>query len=263
MLSWPPAGPPRRPFLLVHGLSSNALLWQQTAEILSESGHPCFAVDLRSHGLSDAPDSGYTTATATDDVAAVASALGLSQVLAVGQSFGGNVVIDLAARHPELIAGIGLVDGGLFNPSMVLPSREAWLTAATPPDVDGSDASAMRARLRDAHPDWSDRAIEATMGNVAIDPAGRVKRRLSVPHHMQLAADMWDAPPAKQYGHVRVPVMLMPAIGPGQPPISRAEEAATLFPQARVHAHEGVHDLHAQQPEAIANDLLELAAWVQ
>src|SRR5436305_1116006 len=40
----------KRPFLLVHGLSSNARLWDQVARDLSAAGYPVHAVDLRPPG---------------------------------------------------------------------------------------------------------------------------------------------------------------------------------------------------------------------
>src|SRR5204862_1506909 len=54
----------RRPFLLVHGLSSNARLCDGVAAELSAAAHAAHAVDLRSHGDSDAPPDGYDAATA-------------------------------------------------------------------------------------------------------------------------------------------------------------------------------------------------------
>src|SRR5690349_24023266 len=82
----------RVPFLLVHGLSSNARLWDGVAARLAAAGHPAYAVDLRSHGLSERPAGGYDTPTAADDVAAVARSLGLPPAVVAGQSWGGNVV---------------------------------------------------------------------------------------------------------------------------------------------------------------------------
>ncbi|HEY5472951.1 MAG TPA: alpha/beta fold hydrolase, partial [Candidatus Limnocylindrales bacterium] len=38
------------PFLLVHGLASNARLWDGVARRLTEAGHRSVAVDLRGHG---------------------------------------------------------------------------------------------------------------------------------------------------------------------------------------------------------------------
>ncbi|HZZ48199.1 MAG TPA: alpha/beta fold hydrolase, partial [Pseudonocardia sp.] len=48
--SWP--GGAARPVLLVHGMSSNARLWDGVAERLAAAGHPVVAVDLRGHGTS-------------------------------------------------------------------------------------------------------------------------------------------------------------------------------------------------------------------
>src|SRR2546430_14287726 len=78
----------KRPFLLVHGLSSNARLWDGVAAELSAAGHAVHAVDLRSHGDSDAPPDGYDTATAAEDLAA----FGLTGVVAAGPSWGGGGV---------------------------------------------------------------------------------------------------------------------------------------------------------------------------
>src|SRR4051812_21398500 len=109
---WPgPAG--ARPFLLVHGLSSNARLWDGVAAHLS--GHPVYAVDLRSHGESGRPATGYDTATAAADLDAVCSGLGLAPAVVAGQSWGGNVVVQLAARFPARATALALVDGGWID----------------------------------------------------------------------------------------------------------------------------------------------------
>ena len=62
-------------FVLVHGLASNAQLWQGVAEALSDggAGHAVTAIDLRGHGESDASSSGYDTATAAADVVAASA----------------------------------------------------------------------------------------------------------------------------------------------------------------------------------------------
>ena len=74
---------------------------------LDAAGHEVVAVDQRGHGRSEAPDDGYTTDRCADDLLALTEQLGLSgrRRVAVGQSWGGNVVVRLAARH-------GMVSGG-------------------------------------------------------------------------------------------------------------------------------------------------------
>src|SRR5690349_1151649 len=150
-----PGDPARRPFLLVHGLSSNARLWDGVAAVLSAAGHAAYAVDLRSHGESDRPAEGYDTATAAADLDAVCGALDrLPAAVFVGQSWGGNVVVQVAARFPDRVSAIGLVDGGWINLRSSFPSWEACAKRLRPSDMDGSDAARLRAFLRRAHPDW-------------------------------------------------------------------------------------------------------------
>ena len=257
--------PPSQDFVLVHGLSSNARLWDQVAVRLAAAGHEAIAVDLRSHGESDAPDDGYDTATAAADVATVAAQLGIVGAVVAGQSWGGNVVIRLAAEHPDVVAALALVDGGWFSPADTFGSWASAERRMRPPDVDGQPARAMRARMRAGYPQWSDAAIEATVANLREDANGTIHRRLSIEHHMQIARSMWDDPPAPYYPRVAVPVLLMPAL-PDDPDAAavrreRIMRAAAALPDARISEYlGGDHDLHAQQPGRVADDLLALAA---
>ncbi len=106
VLRWAPAGdsndgsPSAAPFLLVHGLASNARLWDGVGRRLAEAGRYAVAVDLRGHGHSDKPDSGYDFATVADDLRALIGALGpgFERPILVGQSWGASVVLDFAVR---------------------------------------------------------------------------------------------------------------------------------------------------------------------
>jgi pimeloyl-ACP methyl ester carboxylesterase len=253
----------RRPFLLVHGLSSNARLWDHTAEILSTAGYPVHAVDLRSHGDSDAPPDGYDTTTAADDLAA----LGLTGAIAVGQSWGGNVVVALAAKHPEAVAGLALVDGGWLDPASEFPSWQACEAALRPPDIDGLPAGELRRYLRENHPDWSPDAIEATLGNMRIWPDGTLSRRLSVDHHMHIVRSMWDDPPQRYYPSITVPTLLVLALPADLRAAAgrraRVDRIVAALPDATIREYPNSdHDLHAQRPRELAADLLELARQV-
>src|SRR5262245_61892496 len=132
---------PGTPVVLVHGLASNARLWDGVAERLAAAGHPVAAVDQRGHGQSDKPDSGYDFPTLTDDLLFVLRRLGWQTPWMAGQSWGANVVVEVAARHPEATAGLVLVDGG----TMELGGRFAdWATCETalaPPPLTGTSAA--------------------------------------------------------------------------------------------------------------------------
>jgi pimeloyl-ACP methyl ester carboxylesterase len=199
-----------RPYLLVHGLSSNARLWDGVAARISGAGHPVYAVDLRSHGESSAPPDGYDTSTAASDLATLCARLELVRPVVAGQSWGGNVVARLAARQPDRLAALALVDGGWIDLTATFDSWDRCAEALRPPDVDGRPVAEMRAYLTGAHPGWSTAAIEATLANLREEPDGTVRRRLSIPHHMQIVRSMWDDPPWRDFPDITVPVLLPP-----------------------------------------------------
>ncbi|MHB1091064.1 MAG: alpha/beta fold hydrolase, partial [Ilumatobacteraceae bacterium] len=120
------------PVVLVHGLASNALLWQGSAIELAKLGHMVMAVDLRGHGLSDKPDSGYDMGSVADDVAGLLREIekrGFHRPVIVGQSWGGNVVIELAHTHPELVRGVCAVDGGFLELQQHFPEWDECASA--------------------------------------------------------------------------------------------------------------------------------------
>jgi pimeloyl-ACP methyl ester carboxylesterase len=263
---------PLRPFLLVHGLASNARLWDGTGRRLADAGHTVAAVDLRGHGRSEAPAAGYDTDTCADDLATLADELGFTggrAPVVVGQSWGGNVVLSLAARRGG-VAAVGCVDGGWSRPGQRFASFEACWAELAPPTFEGWTYADLRDRITAAHPDWPAEGIAGTLENLRELPGGGVTNRLAREHHREILRSMYLGDPRAWYPLVRVPVLLCPAIAPdgapdrgGRAARRRADvtEAASMLPNARVSWYVGAdHDLHAQHPGRLAADLLALAA---
>ena len=250
-------------FVLVHGLASNAQLWRGVSEKLSDGGdgYAVTAIDLRGHGESDVPESGYDTTTAAADVAAVIRTLSLDGAVVAGQSWGGNVVVELAASHPDLVAAIALVDGGWIQLGETFSSWESALRVLTPPDLTSRSWSEIAGMIRAAHPDWADWAIEATMANLREEPAGGVRARLARDHHLSILRSMWDYPITERFPEVLVPALLVPA-GSREADLKRSavDAAAAALVQSEIRWYDGAdHDVHAQHPHAVAADLLALA----
>jgi pimeloyl-ACP methyl ester carboxylesterase len=168
VLAWSLDGP-AAPVALVHGLASNARLWDGVAPELAARGHPVVALDQRGHGLSSKPSGGYDFARLSLDLLEVFSRLGWSGERApvvAGQSWGGNVALDLAAHHPRSLSGLVLVDGGTIELS---PRFADWPTceaALAPPPLAGTPFEDFERLVRAAHPGWPEAGIQGTLANV-------------------------------------------------------------------------------------------------
>lgn len=252
------------PFLLVHGLASNARMWDGVAELLAAAGHPVDAVDLRGHGASDAPATGYDHATAVTDLVAVADARGSDRPVVVGQSWGGNVVVELAARHPALVRGVAAVDGGTIDLRSSFPDWETCARTLAPPDLTTLRTAELEARMRGARPDWPESGIRGALANVGEGPDGRVRPHLSREHHMAILADLWEHPPTGRFPAIAVPVLFVPAeptpTGGTDDRRARVASAVAALPRGRSTWLRGDHDLHAQQPDRVAAVLLGAVA---
>jgi pimeloyl-ACP methyl ester carboxylesterase len=261
--TWDPGGPPVPPaFVLVHGLASNARLWDGVAARLVERGHVALTVDLRGHGRSSKPDAPYDTPTVADDVAALIDRLGLDRPVVAGQSWGGNVVVELAASHPGAAAAIACVDGGWLELAETFPTWEACRDALAPPRLAGLEAVAIEAFIRGAHPGWPEAGIRGALANFEIRPDGTVAPWLTFERHLAVLRGLWDHHPARRYAEVGVPVLLAPVEGEHEDDRAAARRdsvarALAALPDARVRWFRGDHDIHAQHPVELADVMLE------
>jgi len=252
----------QRPVLLVHGLASNAQLWDGVAQRLGDAGHPVVAVDQRGHGRSDVPPGGYDTETCAADLAALGDVLGWAGELApvvAGQSWGGNVVLTLAARHTSATAAIALVDGGWIRLGGRFETFEQCWQVLAPPSFEGVRYDDLAARISGSHPDWPAEAIAATLANLVRSDDGTTRARLSREHHRSILHSLWQGDPRTLYPLVDVPTLLM--LAGANVGVEAVIEAAGAIADCTVSEYVGAdHDLHAQHPARCALDLHDLAA---
>ena len=98
-----------RPVILLHGVLGQAWMWHDVAPGLTAAGR-VLALDLRGYGDSQWADGGYSTDGHADDVEAVLEALGAEEADLVGFSWGGLVALAIAARRPELVRRLAMID---------------------------------------------------------------------------------------------------------------------------------------------------------
>lgn len=104
-----PAPEPPSPVLLLHGLADHAGVWQALATGLS-ANHPVIAPDLRGHGESSKADGGYDCDQILADLTALMDHLDLSSVHVVAHSWSAKLACIWAARSPEKLKRLVLVD---------------------------------------------------------------------------------------------------------------------------------------------------------
>ncbi len=244
-------------FVLVHGLASNARMWDGVAARLVALGYPVVAVDLRGHGRSSKPDVGYSVAQVATDLAMAIDRLGLDRPVVAGQSWGGNVVLELAAGRASSCRGIVCLDGGWLEPGTTFSDWDACLAALAPPHLVGRRLTEIEGYIRSSHPDWPESGIRGTLANFEVRPDGTIAPWLTYEHHISVLRGLWEHRPTERYGAVGVPVLLAPAdSGPGERTTQKrrdVEAAAAAIPDARVHWFQGDHDIHAQHPNELAD----------
>jgi pimeloyl-ACP methyl ester carboxylesterase len=198
--------------LLIHGLARTAWSWAPVARRLRADAHVA-AMDLRGHGLSDAPTDGYDPDQLAEDAIAVAEGAGLLSVgddsgapgaprpqpfVVAGHGYGAVVAAWAANALGDRCAGLVLVDGGwtdLAAETQMTPDE--WLAAiAEPPEVLRSMAAWLADREAFDPVAWGPDQERAARAEVVETAAGRVKLAI---HRHALAASvgaLWTFDPA-------------------------------------------------------------------
>jgi pimeloyl-ACP methyl ester carboxylesterase len=97
--------------VLLHGVTGDLSIWFlcQAMGVLARSFRVT-AFDLRGHGYSEVPASGYTSADQAGDAIAIMDALEIDRAMLVGHSFGGVIAMHTAVLHPDRIDAVVLSD---------------------------------------------------------------------------------------------------------------------------------------------------------
>lgn len=91
--------------VFVHGLSDSLLYWDVLTNEL-KNNFQVLSFDLRGHGNSTDDDSETTIELYQEDLYQLLNALDIEDAVFVGLSLGGNIILDLAITHPEMVNGL-------------------------------------------------------------------------------------------------------------------------------------------------------------
>jgi pimeloyl-ACP methyl ester carboxylesterase len=259
--------------VLLHGLASNARIWDGVAPRLAGAGLRVVALDQRGHGASDQPSSGYDFASLGRDLSSALLALGIGRPVLAGHSWGANVALQFAADRPGALAGLALVDGGLLSVAeWAGATREEARRRMAPPRfaVPLADWLARARRFDSGGPGGEPWVRDYLRAGVEVDDQGVARSRFHLDNHMQVVDALYDQRPAELFPLVDCPVLLCPAADPADggaiAELKRgaADRALELFPSATLTWFEDtMHDIPLQRPAELAAELARFADSVK
>ena len=246
--------------LLIHGLAAQWRVWLANLPAIA-ARHRVLAVDLPGFGDSAMPLERVSIEGFAEVLDRLCDQLGLSSVVAVGNSMGGFVAAELALRRPELVERLVLVDAAGIMPTRRERSHARpflWAgalvggrLAATPRAV------AARPRLRRA-------ALGAVIDDPSMISADLAYYGLLAPpgpgtrDALKASFSYLSYDWGERLRAIRCPTLIMWGDGDTIIPIRHAWEFAARIPHARVVVleHAG-HVPMAEQPERFNRELLE------
>jgi pimeloyl-ACP methyl ester carboxylesterase len=234
--------PPAPPVLLLHGLGVGGSIWQAFARRLLPH-LAAVAPDLRGHGQSDAPPTGYLPADYANDLIVLIEDRLDRPLAVVGHSLGALVGLKLAELRPDLVDWLVLLDPPLDR-QVRNPELESVYTLRHAP------AGQLEAYLLERNPGG---------GQLLAQSLARLFRQASdAAFEVMLAAWPFDAEPVP---HPTLILQADPAHG-GVLGDAAARAFVDRLPHAQLHKIDGAsHALHASHPADVARAILDFGGY--
>ena len=258
--------------LLIHGLSNTAWSWAPVARRVRAARH-VVAMDLRGHGLSDAPTEGYDPPTFSGDVLAAAEGSGLlagadHRIVLAGHGFGAIVAAWAAVDLGDRCAGLVLVDGGWesLEAATGMEVEEFRRGLHEPPEVMRSMTAFLADRTAFDPATWDSDQERAARATVVETHAGKVVPSTR-PHALEASVRaMFGYDPLVTLAAVAAPVVAMVAADDEEGSRAKALAAASAARvdvgidriRATSFRHDG-HNLMRYRPEAVSTAILSVA----
>jgi len=97
------------PVIFVPGMGLDQRMWAPQVGPVVAAEHRAIVYDLRGHGRSGVPATGYRVVDFADETVGLMDALGIERAHIVGLSLGGSVVARVAVRHPERVISVTII----------------------------------------------------------------------------------------------------------------------------------------------------------
>lgn len=257
-LDWRGSGPT---LICLHGLSSQAHTWDQLAEALIPQ-YRVIAIDLRGHGDSEKPPTGYATADFAADLEGFAGRLGISRFILLGHSLGARIAALYAGLHADRLSHLILEDpafpirpGPPGSPNPVIEQENARpATFATLEEAIafiGSEADQMTARPHRAA--WTKQQLRKYATDALrqrADGAWEWKySHRAVLEIVELIEKKGHGDIMANARNITAPTLLVRGADSQVCPSENAQEIETAIPNCRVVVVSGVgHSIHSEKP---------------
>jgi lipase len=222
-----PAAPP---LVCLHGVAGHGERFKRLAELRWARTHHVIAPDLRGHGRSGY-DGPWDFATHVADLVETTDALGIERADWVGHSFGGRLVLELAARHPERIRRAVLLDPAI----QILPHVADFVAGAERVD-DITYASPQEYVERRGDSSAHELVLEDALLHCERLPDGRLRRRSYQPAVASIYEELATDPPPPET--LTIPTLLIHAPSYG---LVREEQLDGYEPYVEALAVPGMH----------------------
>ena len=222
----------------IHGTGSSAMLWEGAVAELSRRGR-LILFDRRGCGRSERPKPYRFTSVGehADDAASLLTALDAAPAIVIGRSYGGEVAVDLALRHPQVVRALVLLEPAM---PMLAAELRQWLSDLR------SELPAGSAPL-----DVAERLIAAALGPGAWEQFPAEVQQVFVGNGPAILAEVhggWTQPNAASLARITQPVLLVSATSSPQPFRAADLALAQLMPAARFERVGGGHVVDPTTP---------------
>jgi len=243
------------PVLLIHGHTQDRRIWDPVMPRLREAGIRVLRPDLRGHGRSYRPDSGYHWINHAADMAAVLDDAGVDSAAVVGYSVGGGIALEMALTMADRVGSLLLMSPVMpdraFEPAFMENLMEVARVART-----ASIAAAM------AGPWAENPLLEFSFSKPGVrEAAEKITRDFPGAEYLATERDVversWAVP--DRLAEIEAPTLVL--AGDGETPGFRAwaEEAAVGIPDARLEILENCgHLLPLEEPDRVAQAIIEI-----
>lgn len=240
------AGSGKPVLVLVHGVADSGACWASLSGRLEDTYDVVF-YDVRGHGLSDKPASGYLVEDHVNDLVALLAALGIDRPILMGHSMGGGIVAQAVSERPAVACAVILEDPAFFplpeDVRDVLEGSRSFLQS-----LRNGTREQLLARVTSENPGWPPGET---------DPWVEAKLQVT-PRVIETIGDLPNI--AELLPRIRVPTLLIKADAPPEQRQRHIADAAGIAQGTLIHIDGAGHAVHRDKPVAVERAIRDFLA---